>query len=116
VERELRILVLRLRRAFLAGRTDAAASAHALRHAAGALAACARGIAYFTQAPVPVGAEATLTAAAHWAGIEARPWLEAWRLRGETTPPASLEILELDFLDSVEALLRRVDGYAGREE
>jgi hypothetical protein len=86
---------------------------HALRHAAGALAACARGIAYFTQVPVPVGAEAALAAAARWAEVEARPWLEAWRLRGEPVLPASLEILALDVLDATEALSRRVDGYGG---
>ena len=110
VERELRMAVLRLRRSYLMDRDEPAAAVRTLIHAAGALAACGRGIAALDRAAVPVGAEAALAFAARWVGVEPRAWLEAWRLRGEKSPPASLETLFLDFLDAAELLLRRVDS------
>lgn len=110
VERELRLAVMRLRRSFLMDRDEPAAAARALGQAAGALAACGRGIACLDRAPVPMSAEAAISFAARWVGVEARAWLEAWRLRGEKTPPASMETLFLDVLDATETLLRRVDS------
>jgi hypothetical protein len=110
VERELRLTVMRLRRAYLMDLDEPELAARTLGQAAGSLAACGRGIAVLDQAPVPMGAEAAISFAARWVGVEARAWLEAWRLRSEKTPPASMETLYLDFLDTAEILLRRVDA------
>jgi hypothetical protein len=115
IERELSLAVMRLRRSFLRDRDDPAAAARTLGNAAGAVAACGRGIAYLDRAPVPLGAEAAIAFAARYVGVEPRAWLEAWRLRGEKTPPASMETLYLDFLDATEVLLRRVDSMSVKE-
>ena len=80
VERELRVLVVRLRRVYLGAQGDAHALATTLASASGSLLACARGIAYLTGAP-STSAEKALSQAASWAQADARPLLEAWRLR-----------------------------------
>lgn len=112
LERELRTLVVRLRRAYLDGRNDPLILGDAVGHAAAGLLACARGAGYLAGSPVAGGAEATLAAAATWAGVEARPWLTAWRLRREPADPLTIGTLCLDLLDATEIFLRRVDAFA----
>jgi hypothetical protein len=111
LERELRILGVRLRRGFLAARHEPEALSGILASSVGTLVACARGIGYLNGAPVPSGAEASLTWSASWAGIDPRAWLEAWRLRRDPISSASVETLYIDFLDSCDALARGVDRF-----
>jgi len=110
IERELRILLVRLRRGFLAARHEPDLLSGVLASSVATLVACARGIGYLTDAPVASSAESALTSAAGWAGIDSRPWLEAWRLRRE--PAASTETLYIEFLDACDAFMRSVDAFA----
>jgi hypothetical protein len=71
--------------------------------------ACARGVLALTGADGATP-QAALTRVAEWAGIEPRPWLEAWRLRRETEPPDAVETLYVDFLDATDRLLAKIDN------
>lgn len=108
VERDLRVLGVRLRRVYLGSRGDAHALASTLVGAAGSLLACARGVLALTgtEAQTP---QAALTRVAEWAGLEPKPWLEAWRLRREHEPPDQVETLYVDFLDATDRLLAKID-------
>jgi hypothetical protein len=109
VERELRVLGVRLRRVYLGAANDPHALASTLASASGSVLACARGIALLTSAS-PSSAEKALSEAASWAGVDPRPLLEAWRLRREPEPPGGIDALYLDFLDTCDRLLARVDA------
>ena len=109
IERELRVLGVRLRRVYLGAARDPHALASTLASASGSVLACARGIAYLTGTP-PAAAEKSLTETAAWAGVEARPLLEAWRLRREHEPPDAIDPLYVDFLDACDRILARVDA------
>lgn len=109
IERELRVLGVRLRRVYLGAAKDPHALASTLANASGSVLACARGIAYLTSTP-PSPAEKSLAEAAAWAGVEARPLLEAWRLRREPEPPDGIDALYADFLDTCDRMLSRVDA------
>ena len=109
VERDLRVLGVRLRRVYLGARGDGHALSGTLAGAAGSLLACARGVLALTGADGATP-QAALTRVAEWAGIEPRAWLEAWRLRRETEPPDAVETLYIDFLDATDRLLARIDN------
>jgi hypothetical protein len=108
IERDLRVLGVRLRRVYLGARGDGHALAGTLAGAAGSLVACARGVLALTGGDGATP-QAALTRVAEWAGIEPRAWLEAWRLRRESEPPDQLETLYVDFLDATDRLLAKID-------
>jgi len=109
VERDLRVLGVRLRRVYLGARGDGHALASTLAGAAGSLLACARGVLALTgdDGATP---QAAFTRVAEWAGLEPRAWLEAWRMRRETEAPDAVETLYVDFLDATDRLLARIDS------
>jgi len=111
IERELRLLVVRLRRAYLYGAGDKQALVAVLAEAGSELAVCARGLHFLLGARSPLPTESALNAAADWAGVEPRAWIEAWRLHTEASPPLAAADLYLDFLDAAMQLLRRVDTH-----
>ena len=111
LERELRVLSVRLRRIYLESRDQSGALVGALADGVGTVVACARGIAYLRGSTVPLSAESALHSAAEWVGVEPRAWLEAWNFRHEEHPPASVASIYLDFLDATTALMRGVDTH-----
>jgi hypothetical protein len=108
VERDLRVLGVRLKRVYLGAHGDVHALASTLAGAAGSLLACARGVLALTGGDGATP-QAAFTRVAAWAGIEPRAWLEAWRLRRETEPPDAIDTLYIDFLDATDRLLAGID-------
>jgi len=108
VERDLRVLGVRLRRVYLGAKGDKHALASTLVGAAGSLLACARGVLALTGADGATP-QAALMRVAEWAGIEPKPWLEAWRMRREPEVPDAVETLYVDFLDATDRLLAKID-------
>jgi hypothetical protein len=115
LERELRVLSVTLRRVYLEGRDNQKALTTAMCEAIGTVVACARGIAYLRGSTLPLTAESALKNAAEWAGIEDRPWVEAWHLRHESVPQTAVDSIYLDFLDAVTTLMRKVDTHTEDE-
>jgi hypothetical protein len=111
LERELRVLIVTLRRVYLEGRDDEKALVAAMCEGIGTVVACARGIAYLRGSTMPLTAESALKNAAEWAEIEERPWVEAWHLRHESVPQTAVDSIYLDFLDAVATLMRKVDAH-----
>ena len=111
IERELRVLSVRLRRVYLESHSLPVSLAGTMADGVGTVVACARGISYLRGSTVPLGAESALRSAAEFAEVEVRPWIEAWNLRHEPNPPSSVDSIYLDFLDAVTALMRRVDRH-----
>ncbi|HKA24918.1 MAG TPA: hypothetical protein VKF80_08065 [Candidatus Eisenbacteria bacterium] len=108
VERDLRVLGVRLRRVYLGAHGDTHALASTLAGAAGSLLACARGVLSLTGSDGGTP-ESALSRTAAWAGIEAKPWLEAWRMRREKELPDAVETMYVDFLDACDRLLAKID-------
>jgi len=111
LERELRVLTVRLRRIYLETREQGPALVYALADSIGTVVAISRGIAYLQGSNIPLSAESALKAAAEWAEVEPRPFLEAWHLRHESDPQQAVDSLYLDFLDAISKLMRRVDAH-----
>lgn len=114
LERELRLVVVRLRRVYIHRFEDRRTLVTAMAEAAGALAACARGLHFLVGSRSPLPTESAFAAAADWAGTEPRAWLEAWRLRHEAEPPLGAVDLYLDLLDATARFLERVDTFERR--
>ena len=112
VERDLRVLGVRLRRVYLGAGGNTHALANTLAHAAGTVLACCRGVLALTgdDGATP---QAAFGKVGTWAGIEPKPWLEAWRMRREAEPPDAVETLYVDFLDACDRLLARIDTLDG---
>ena len=115
LEREIRVLNVRLRRVYLESRDDGKSLVAALADAVGTVVAVARGVSYLRGSQIPLTAESALESAADWAGTEPRPWLEAWHIRRDSNPPITADSLFLDFLDATSQLMRRVDTHTGEE-
>lgn len=115
LERELRVLIVKLRRVYLEGRDNEKALVAAMSEGIGTVVACARGIAYLRGSTLPLTAESALKNAAQWAEVEDRPWVEAWHLRHENVPQTAVDSIYLDFLDAVATLMRKVDTHTGDE-
>ncbi len=111
LERELRLIVVRLRRLFLNRSHEPRLLVAAMAEAAGGLAACARGLHFLIGSRSPLPTESAFATAADWAGVEPRAWLEAWRLRHEKDPPLASADFYLDLLDATTRFLRRVDTF-----
>jgi hypothetical protein len=109
IERELRLVSVRLRRTFLNSSQDPQALSAEVHTAIGTLAGCASGLAALGLIGPAGTAEAALASMARLAGVEARPFHDAWRLRHERA--AASGTLYLDLLDAVDAVMHRVDRH-----
>jgi hypothetical protein len=114
LERELRLIVVRLRRIYLNQSDEPRLLVAAMAQAAGGLAACARGLHFLVGSRSPLPTESAFATAADWAGVEPRAWLEAWRLRHEKEPPLAAADFYLDLLDATTRFLQRVDTFERR--
>jgi hypothetical protein len=109
IERELLLVSVRLRRAYLHRSQDQNALSSEVHAAIGSLVGCARGLTALGLIGPTGSAESALSAMAELAGVEARPFHDAWRFRHDRA--AVTDTLYRDLLDAVDAVLHRVDRH-----